>query len=82
MEEKVEKVNTPEVQETVTEAVVEPTVEVVEEVKSFNKEKAISLLQELGLLFKEGYVISGYNPLFSHLHKTITNLEYRVLDEI
>jgi len=81
MEEEVEKVNTPEVQETVTETVA-PTVEVVEEVKSFNKEKAISLLQELGLLFKEGYVISGYNPLFSHLHKTITNLEYRVLDEI
>jgi len=81
MKEEVEKVNIPEVQETVTETVA-PTVEVVEEIKSFNKEKAISLLQELGLLFKEGYVISGYNPLFSHLHKTITNLEYRVLDEI
>jgi hypothetical protein len=61
----------------------EVTSEVVEqEVKSFDKAEAIKKLKELEVIFKEGYHLSGYNPIFSQIHKAIGNLTYKVLDEI
>jgi hypothetical protein len=63
---------------------VTPVVEPVEEVKlspSFNKEEVVAKLAELASIFRTMYG-EQLNPVFAEIHKSLSNAQYKIMQNL
>jgi hypothetical protein len=71
---------TPVVEETsVAEPVIEPVVEVVK--PSVNKEEIVAKLAELAGIFRTMYG-EQLNPVFAEIHKSLSNAQYKIMQNL
>jgi predicted SpoU family rRNA methylase len=81
----VKKEEVEQVVETVTpvvEEVVVPVVETPVEVKpSFNKEEIVAKLAELASIFRTMYG-EQLNPVFAEIHKSLSNAQYKIMQNL
>jgi len=80
----VKKEEVEQVVETVTPVVEEvvPVVEIPVEVKpSFNKEEIVAKLAELASIFRTMYG-EQLNPVFAEIHKSLSNAQYKIMQNL
>ena len=80
----VKEVKVPVVEETVISVVEEviPVVETPVEVKpSINKEEIVAKLAELSSIFRELYG-KELNPVFAEIHKSLSNAQYKIMQNL